>query len=96
MTIIYKAYDSALEVGEKLDNELTRLRLWFEDRKLKIESLEWELLMAKDKCIILNDKREISISERNILFCDNKRLNAKICSLHNSIDVLEANEKSDS
>jgi len=40
----------------------------------------------------LNEKCEISISERNHLVKDNKRLNSKINSLHNSIDVLEANE----
>lgn len=40
MTVIIKAYDSATDVSEKLDSELTRLRLHSEDHKLKIDSLE--------------------------------------------------------
>ena len=62
MIVIHKSYESTIKVSEKLDSELTRLRLSFEDRKLKIESAERELLMAKDECIILNEKCAISIS----------------------------------
>ena len=90
MNTIYKAYESAIEASEKKDCELNRLRLHFEDKKLKIESLEHELVMSKDECIILKDKCEITYSERNILISDNKHLNAKIDALHNSVHMLEA------
>lgn len=60
---------------------------------LRIESLERELVIDKDECIILNEKCGISITKRNISVSDNKHLNAKIDSLNKSIDVLEANEK---
>ena len=93
MNFIYKAYESVVEASEKKDIKLNRLRLRFEDMKLKIESLEGELVMSKDKCIILKEKCEITYSKRNILIYDNKRLNAKIDALHNSIDMLEANER---
>ena len=55
MSTIYKAYESAIDVSEK-ECELNRLRLCFEDKKLKIESLERELVMSNDECIILKDK----------------------------------------
>ena len=58
---------------EKLNNELTKLRLHFEDRKLKIESLAHELVIARDECIILNDKCVIYVSESNLLVNDNMR-----------------------
>ena len=64
MIVILKVYESIIDMSEKLDNELTRLRLHFENRKVKIESLERELVIAKDECIILNDKCSISISEK--------------------------------
>ena len=92
MDTIYKAYESAIEASEKKDCELNRLRILFEVRKLKIESLEHELVMSKDECIVLKDKCEISYSKRNILIFDNKRLNSKIDALHNSIDIVEANQ----
>mgnify|MGYP001545747934 FL=1 len=63
MNTIYKAYESTIEASEKKDCELSRLRLRFEDKKLKIESLEHELVMSKDECIILKDKCEITYSE---------------------------------
>ena len=53
MTIIFKACDSSIEVSEKLESELTRLRLRFEYRKFKIELQERELVMSQDECIIL-------------------------------------------
>ena len=56
MIVIHKAYESAIKVSEKLDSELTRLRLLFEDRKLKIELLESKRLMSNDECITLKDK----------------------------------------
>ena len=60
MNTIYKAFESAINVSEKKECELNRLRLRFEDKKLKIESLERELVMSKDECIILKDKCEIN------------------------------------
>ena len=72
---------------------MSRLRLHFKDKKLKIESLERELVMSQDECIILKDKCEITYSERNALVSDNKRLNAKIYALYNSINILEANKR---
>ena len=56
MTIIHKAYEFVIEISEKLESELTRLRLRFEDRKLNIESLERDLVMSQDECIILKEK----------------------------------------
>ena len=93
MSTIYQAYDSAIEASEKKDSELNRLRLRFEDKKLKIESLEHELVMSKDECIILKEKCEITYSERNILISNNKCLNAKIDAMHHAIDILKANEQ---
>ena len=49
--------------------------------------------MSQNECIILKDKCEITYSKRNVLIFYNKRLNAKIDVLHNSIDILEANER---
>ncbi|XP_052621758.1 uncharacterized protein LOC128127334 [Lactuca sativa] len=63
MNIIYKAYESAIEASENKDCELSRLRLRFEDKKLKIESLEHELVMSKDECIILQDKFKFTYFE---------------------------------
>lgn len=71
MTIILKAYDSAINMNEKLDSKLTILRLRFKDCKLKIESLEHELVIAKVEYVILNEKCVISVSERNLLLNDN-------------------------
>lgn len=45
---------------------------------LKIESLERELVMSKDECVIFKDKCESMLSEGNILVTDNKRMNANI------------------
>ena len=64
--------------SEKLDSELTRLRSHFVDLMLKIESLERELVMSKDECVIFKDKCESMLSEGNILVTDNKRMNANI------------------
>lgn len=56
MKAIIKALESRIDVSEKLDRELARLRLNFEDFKRKIESLERELVIDNEECIILNDK----------------------------------------
>lgn len=66
MKVIHKAYESVPEVSEKLNSELTRLILLSDDRKIKIDSLEIELIMVKVECIILNDKCGILVSERNL------------------------------
>ncbi|KAL4573036.1 hypothetical protein LXL04_019829 [Taraxacum kok-saghyz] len=87
-----KAYQRALEDRDEIFNELTRLRSRHEDRKLKIDSLERELIIAKDDCIIVNDRCMISLNERNILLADNVRLNNAIDKLHKSIDIVESNE----
>lgn len=52
MTIILKAYESAIDVNEKLD----RLRLHFKDLKLRLGSSQRGLVIAKDECILLNEK----------------------------------------
>lgn len=44
MIVIHKSYESSIEVGEKLDSDLTHLRLRFENRMLKIQSLNRENL----------------------------------------------------
>lgn len=93
MTGILKAYESSIDVSEKMDSELTRFRLCFEDFKLKIESLESEFVKAKHECIILNEKCDISVSERNLVVNNNICLNASIDSLHNSIDMIELNRR---
>ena len=49
--------------------------------------------MSQYECIILKDKCEITYFERNVLISDKKYLNAKIDALHNSIDLLEANQR---
>ena len=58
-----------------------------------MESLEQEIVMSQDECIILKDKCEITYSERNVVISDNKHLNAKIDALCNSIDIIEAKER---
>lgn len=93
MKAIIKALESRIDVSEKLDRELARLRLNFEDFKRKIESLERELVIAKDEFIILNGKCVILVSGKNILFNDNIFHNSKIDSFHNSIDMIESNER---
>lgn len=81
--VIHKAYESGIEVSEKMDSEFTRCRLHFEYRKLKIKLLEKELVMLNNEYIILKDKWEITFRERNILVSNYKCLNAKIDALHN-------------
>ena len=58
---IYRAYKSSIEASEKKESELIRLRLCFKDKKLKIESLERELVMSQDECIMLKDNVRSSI-----------------------------------
>mgnify|MGYP001599621588 CR=1 FL=1 len=43
--------------------------------------------------LFFTNKYEITLSERNILGTNNKRLDAKIDALHNSIDVLESKQR---
>lgn len=38
--VVLKAYKTAIDDREKINNEFTRLRWCLEDRKLKIDSLE--------------------------------------------------------
>ena len=85
-----RAYQRAIEDREEIFNELTRLRSRHEDRKLRIDSLERELMIAKDECIIVNDKCNVSVRERNILLADNVRLNNAIDKIYSSIDKVES------
>lgn len=52
MIVFLKSYESAIDGREKMNNELIRIRMRFEDHELKIDSLENELVIAKDEYII--------------------------------------------
>lgn len=91
MTVILKSYKTVIDDKVKINNEFTRLRLHYEDLKLKIDALENELVIGNDECIILYDKFALSISEQNILVANNIRLNVAIDKLYKSIDIIEPN-----
>lgn len=92
MIVVLKAYEISVDDHEKMNNELIRHRMRFEGRKLKIDSLENEIVIAKDEYIILSDKYALSLSETNVLVFDNMCLNATIDKLHKSIDMIQAHE----
>lgn len=91
MKVFLKAYENGIYNRGKMNNELIRIRVRFEHQKLKIDSLKNELVIAKDKCIILSEKCSLAISERNVLV-DNMHLNVVINKLHNSINMIESHE----
>ena len=86
-----KSYQYIIDDRHDIHNELTRLRLCHQDKKLKIDFLKIELLIATDECIISNDKCESLIKERNMLVANNIRLNVAIDGLHNTMDTIELN-----
>lgn len=92
MTIVLENSKSVTDDRYKMNNEIIRHRLCFQDCKLKIESLYKKLVIAKEERIILSDKCALYVSERNVLVGDNMRFNVSIDKLHNSINMIESHE----
>lgn len=90
MKVFLKAYENGIYNRGKMNNELIRIRVRFEHQKLKIDSLKNELVIAKDKCIILSVKCALSISERNLLVAYNMCLNVVIVKFDNSIGMIRS------
>lgn len=61
-------------------------------RKTSIDSLESEVIIAKNESIIFSDKWSLSIGEVSVSVADNMHLNAAIDKFHTYIGMIESHE----
>jgi hypothetical protein len=70
-----------------LSDDLSRVKSKSEDRRIKIESLELELVHARDDIIILKKDNLVLLKQRNIFCLIAKRLYSNITQLHLDCDI---------